>query len=224
MTRLLRKKSRGVIGVESAIVLIAFVIVAGALAFVYMNMGFSTTQQAKAAIGASLLEASSSLEIAGSVTGIGHVSANALNATTVPLKIANGGESVNLDPNSSSIRYFSSVIAYDNIYVDILKTGNFNGTEAALQRAEDDLLISQSPMNGLGWPDKSTAFIWFARNNNDNSIIEAGELAMLTIVWSENERPESLDTIGTEIILPTGATLSVDRRVPSVTNPIVDMG
>ncbi len=224
MSRILRKKSRGVIGVESAIVLIAFVIVAGALAFVYMNMGFSTTQQAKAAIGASLLEASSSLEIAGSVTGIGHVTANSLNATTVPLKIANGGESVNLDPESSSIRYLSSVLSYDNIYVDILKVGNFNGTQAALQEAEDLLIISQSPMNGLGWPDKSTAFIWFARNNNDNSIIEAGELAMLTIVWSENERPESLDSIGTEIILPTGATLSVDRRVPSVTNPIVDMG
>ena len=41
---------RGVIGVESAIVMIAFVIVAAALAFVVLNMGFSTTQRAKTAI------------------------------------------------------------------------------------------------------------------------------------------------------------------------------
>ncbi len=38
---------RGIIGLESAIVLIAFVIVAAALAFVVLNMGFSTTQKAK---------------------------------------------------------------------------------------------------------------------------------------------------------------------------------
>jgi len=37
---------KGVVGIESAIVLIAFVIVAAALAFVVLNMGFSTTQKA----------------------------------------------------------------------------------------------------------------------------------------------------------------------------------
>ncbi|MFZ0183948.1 MAG: archaellin/type IV pilin N-terminal domain-containing protein, partial [Nitrosotalea sp.] len=44
-----RKTRRGVIGIESAIVMIAFVIVAAALAFVVLNMGFSTTQKAKTA-------------------------------------------------------------------------------------------------------------------------------------------------------------------------------
>ncbi|MEO9308549.1 MAG: archaellin/type IV pilin N-terminal domain-containing protein, partial [Nitrososphaera sp.] len=34
-----RKTRRGVIGIESAIVMIAFVIVAAALAFVVLNMG-----------------------------------------------------------------------------------------------------------------------------------------------------------------------------------------
>jgi archaeal flagellin FlaB len=42
-----RHTHRGIIGIESAIVLIAFVIVAAALAFVVLNMGFSTTQKAK---------------------------------------------------------------------------------------------------------------------------------------------------------------------------------
>ena len=55
---------RGVIGIESAIVLIAFVIVAAALAFVVLNMGFSTTQKAKTAIIAAVEEAGSSMEIA----------------------------------------------------------------------------------------------------------------------------------------------------------------
>ncbi len=45
-----RNAHRGIAGIEAAIVLIAFVIVAAALAFVVLNMGFSTTQKAKAAI------------------------------------------------------------------------------------------------------------------------------------------------------------------------------
>ena len=97
---------RGVIGVESAIVMIAFVIVAAALAFVVLNMGFATTQKAKTTIISSLGESSSSLEVSGKVMGIGCTTCNSvnpvLNATGIPLKIVSGGESVNLDPDSTS--------------------------------------------------------------------------------------------------------------------------
>ncbi len=76
---------RGIIGIESAIVLIAFVIVAAALAFVVLNMGFSTTQKAKTAIIAAVEEAGSSLEVAGKITGAADVSANELNSPNIPL-------------------------------------------------------------------------------------------------------------------------------------------
>ena len=39
-----RRKKKGIVGIEAAIVLIAFVIVAAALAFVSLNMGLFTTQ------------------------------------------------------------------------------------------------------------------------------------------------------------------------------------
>ena len=68
-----RHTHRGIIGIESAIVLIAFVIVAAALAFVVLNMGFSTTQKAKTAIIAAVDEAGSSLEVAGKITASGWV-------------------------------------------------------------------------------------------------------------------------------------------------------
>jgi len=38
---------KGIVGIEAAIVLIAFVIVAAALAFVAINMGMYTTQKSK---------------------------------------------------------------------------------------------------------------------------------------------------------------------------------
>src|SRR5579864_9668103 len=111
-----RKTRRGVIGIESAIVMIAFVIVAAALAFVVLNMGFSTTQKAKTAISSSVTESSSALEIAGKVTGFGDVAKAQLNATMIPLKVAGGGDAVSLDPTLTDIKYYSNTVRYDNIY------------------------------------------------------------------------------------------------------------
>src|SRR5512135_2484358 len=111
-----RKTRRGVIGIESAIVMIAFVIVAAALAFVVLNMGFSTTQKAKTAISSSVSESSSALEIAGKVTGVGNVAGGVLNATVIPLKVAGGGDSVSLNPTLTDIKYYSNTVRYDNVY------------------------------------------------------------------------------------------------------------
>lgn len=224
MSSILHRKSRGITGVEAAIILIAFVIVATGFAFMVLNMGFTVTQEARTTIGDSLDEAASTMEVAGNILGVGHVTANALNATTIPIKIATGATSANLDPEAVSVRFVSADIAYDNVYEGIIFTQEFNGTKAAMEQAAVLNIISQDPTAGLGWPDKTTAFIWFSQNINNNKILELGELAMLTIVWDETERPQSLDNIVAEVILPTGPTLSVDRDVPSITNEIVLLG
>jgi flagellin FlaB len=126
---------RGIIGVESAIVMIAFVIVAAALAFVVLNMGFSTTQRAKTAIISSLEESSSALEIAGKITGVGDIDVALLNVTAVPLKIASGGSSINLDLRLTAVRYLTNSVEYDNIYNGTLTTGNYINLTEALQAA-----------------------------------------------------------------------------------------
>ena len=106
---------RGVIGIESAIVLIAFVIVAAALAFVVLNMGFAVTQKAKTSIIASLGEASSSLAISGKITAVANVTDGVLNATIIPIKVTSGGDSVNLDNATVPLKYIISTVEYDNI-------------------------------------------------------------------------------------------------------------
>ena len=92
-----RHTHRGVIGIESAIVLIAFVIVAAALAFVVLNMGFATTQKAKTSIIASLQEAGSSLQISGKVVGYSAAGATSLDAIVIPVKLTSGGDPESLD-------------------------------------------------------------------------------------------------------------------------------
>jgi flagellin FlaB len=230
-----RRSHRGVIGVESAIVMIAFVIVAAALAFVVLNMGFSTTQKAKTTITSGLSEASSSLEVAGKVFGSGDITTNKLKMFAVPIKVVSGGESVDLSGTTTSVKYLSNSITYDNIYLGTLtdtaddNNGDGNGQWNTLSAATDDAVtkyspaLSSNPITGAA-PTKTKAFIYWTVNANNNNILDQGEHAVLAIAYQVDERPTSLDKVHAEILVPTGAALTVERQVPSVTTAFVDMG
>jgi len=235
-----RHAHRGIIGVESAIVMIAFVIVAAALAFVVLNMGFATTQKAKTAVIASLDESSSSLEIGGKITGVAHVTTGVLNVTNTPLKIASGGSSVNLDPTLVAISYISNSIQYDNIYAGILSVGTYINVTYALSAADGHVggsapsiesFVNANTANGTGsYPgssgnaDTTSAIIYFSVNRNDNFILDQGEHATLTVQHKTDERPATLDNIRMEIQLATGAPLTIERHVPNLTNLVADLG
>ena len=63
------KIRRGLTGLETAIILVAFVITSSAFAFVVMNMGFMTAEQAQSVISGSMDEASSSLQLDSDIIG-----------------------------------------------------------------------------------------------------------------------------------------------------------
>ncbi|MEM3064094.1 MAG: archaellin/type IV pilin N-terminal domain-containing protein [Candidatus Nitrosotenuis sp.] len=220
-----RRSHRGVIGVESAIVMIAFVIVAAALAFVVLNMGFSTTQRAKTAIVSSLDEASSALEIAGKVIAIGDVSPTGyLNVTAIPIKIASGGSSVNLGNTTMAVKYFTGTKEYDNIMTGVLSTGSYSNLTQAMQAAAQAGHINVNPVTSNTAADATAAVVYFAVNRNNNSILDQGEHAIVAIVHKGTERPQALDTIKAEVIVPTGSPLTIERLVPNITNLVVDLG
>ncbi len=226
-----RRTRRGVIGIESAIVMIAFVIVAAALAFVVLNMGFSTTQKAKTAISSSVTESSSALEIAGKVTGFGDVSSAVLNATVIPLKVAGGGDSVSLDPALTDVKYYSNTVRYDNIYGAGCDLGNMtapiiNATHAASVAVTNGCITaSPLPSEGTGvFPHVTKGIIYWDVNINQNNILDVGEHANLLIMYAQADRPSQLDDIKAEIIVPTGSALTVERQVPAITTQNVDLG
>ena len=222
-----RHAHRGIIGIESAIVLIAFVIVAAALAFVVLNMGFSTTQKAKTAIIAAYEEAGSSLEVAGKITAAGDVTNDVLNATTIPIKIVSGGASANMDGNFTSIKVITSDIEYDNVYTyGPLFIGTFaNATEAWDEaEARNWICAGCNPYRGTSNPVETVAIFYFTVNRNNNTIMDIGEHAQLSVAFALNDRPQSLDYVAFEISTPKGAPMTVDRTVPNITNKIVDLG
>lgn len=68
-TGVLSVKRRGLTGLETAIILVAFVITSSAFAFVVMNMGFMSAEQAQSVIGGSMEEASSALQLDSDIIG-----------------------------------------------------------------------------------------------------------------------------------------------------------
>jgi flagellin FlaB len=229
-----RQSHRGVIGVESAIVMIAFVIVAAALAFVVLNMGFSTTQKAKTTIASSLGEASSALEIAGKVTASGNTTSAILEVVGIPIKVASGGESVNLAPGTAAVKYLSNTVTYDNIYAGTLTADadgddDVSGEWASLELATDDaadgdLYINEDPFDATGIPTSTKAFIYWTQNSNNNDILDQGEHAVLAIAYKVGDRPSALDKIRAEVLVPTGSALTIERQVPLVSNQVVNLG
>ena len=223
-------KRRGVSGLEATILVIVIVIVAAALAFVVLNMGFSTTQKAKTTIASGLGQVSSGLEVSGAVFGYG--SSSQLRVLAIPIKVVAGGESVNLGTTTASIKYISNSVTYDNIYNGALYTGSqdtdgsADGQWSSLSGAATDAttqsFISANPTSGN--PASTKAWIYWTVNRNTNTILDEGEHAVIAVGYYANERPSALDKLRVEVVVPTGAPLTVERQVPSITTTYVDLG
>src|SRR5574338_1276245 len=226
------KNPRGVSGLEASVIVIVLVIIAAALAFVVLNLGFSTTQKAKTTIVSGLSQVSSGLEVSGQVFGLGDTTNNKLMVEAIPIKVASGGESVNLDPATTTVKYLSNSKTYDNIYAGTLEadadgsqdtSGEWASLSAAVTDATTKTWFDSNPISGAG-PSSTKAFIYWTVNSNSNAILDSGEHAVLAIGFSAADRPSALDKLHTEIIVPTGAALTVERQVPSITTSYVDLG
>jgi len=219
-----RPTHRGVIGIEAAIVLIAFVIVAAALAFVVLNKGLEASQKAKTTMGYGLTESSSMMKVSGRVFGSGHVVPARLNVTAIPIKIVAGGNSLNLAETNMVVKYLSNTIEFSDIYRGTINPGVQNSLQSATFAAKLFTYIDQDPYVDNAHPSQTSAFIYWASNSNNNDILDNDEHAFLVIVFAENDRPAPLDKMLVEIIVTRGATLAVERNVPEITSEDIDLG
>ena len=259
-----RKSRRGILGIESAIVMIAFVVVAAALAFVVLNAGFGTTQKSKTTISEGLQSATGAIEVAGLVTGqkvtftldvnndddnSNDTSVTALEFYSIPIKLASGANAVNLQKELTAVRYFSNTIKYDNIYKGVVfnnssgSNGSFSSVTDAITAANSGGICNYTPEStdpdnpAPSKAEETCAFLWFSNIIGEkNQILDAGEVAVLTIIFKaeetddadnvidSHERPQQGDFIRAEIVPPGASILTVERSVPVLTTTVVNMG
>jgi flagellin FlaB len=103
--RKLHKREEGITGLETAIILIAFVIVASVFAFVVLSTGLFSSERGKEVVFAGLDKARGNLEIRGAVTVIDtDASGTITNADEIIFNLANaaGGSPVLVDPAATT--------------------------------------------------------------------------------------------------------------------------
>ena len=108
----LRRDQRGITGIETAIVLIAFVVVAAVFAFTIMSSGVLATEETKKSVLGGLQDVSSALVLRGSVIGLATTTAVQTLTFQVTAPLRTDG-SVSLSSSDTVITYIDSQQAAD---------------------------------------------------------------------------------------------------------------
>ncbi|MCL5319207.1 MAG: hypothetical protein M1503_13260 [Thaumarchaeota archaeon] len=107
---------KGMTGLETAIILIAFIIVASAFAFTVLNLGFQSSQKAGQVIQRGTEEASSAFELDGAVIAYKNVTGNYVGNVTFVIKLSAGRQAIDLSTSKLTVAYWSTSKYVANAY------------------------------------------------------------------------------------------------------------
>jgi flagellin FlaB len=180
----------GFTGLEAAIVLIAFVVVAAIFSFTVLQLGFLSTQDTQSAIHQGIQQSGSSCTVMGTVYGVS-TTPNRVDFILVPVGLTAGGEPV--DATTISIRYVSA-----------------HHIESLMQ---NDPLIKAYPARGR-WSVQETL------NDDGDALLEAGEQFVINVSPQSltGQKPNGAFTI--EIKPAERAPLRVARTIPGTIDKI----
>lgn len=210
------------------VALVSFLIIAISLAATVMSSGFTSSDVTKDVLENEVRKTSEGLQIIGKISGFANVSDDKIYATATPITIASGG-SFNVKPENFKLSYKliktdSYTITQDNIYVGTIKDGSFNSIKDAAIQAKKLGLIQVNPYLDSEKPDSTNAFIYWIINLNSNDRIETGELAVLAIIYGENDKPSTDEYLLIQGKTDDGEVLKIERMIPHISNEVVDMG
>lgn len=101
-TRNRRRDERGITGLETAIILIAFVVVASVFAYTVLSAGIFSSQKGQEAVYSGLEEARASMAPKGSMYAYGNTTSGNVTGVSFTLTNALEGQSIDLTPNDGS--------------------------------------------------------------------------------------------------------------------------
>ena len=196
-------KRSGMTGLETAIILVAFVITAAAFAFVVLNMGFLTAEKAQSVISSGMSEASSALltdsGVIGQFTSTGGDQADVdLAKLTFYLKLSQGHEPVDLD-DSKLVATYTNARTHANLYAS-------NGTIMTITGVNDD----GDSLCETG--EKFKVVIDFSQLTNST---------MDPDVTLDNAYAHPYEEFRIELRPSAGAVLSIERQLPAVYSAVM---
>jgi flagellin FlaB len=128
----------GITGLETAIILIAFVVVASVFAFVVLSTGLFSSERSKESVYAGIRKTRGTMEISSTIVGRANAGLTQVDSLELDLVLAAAGDSVNLDPaattNRTVMTYIdSTTVVNDVAYVPTVLVGD---TDNLLEQGE----------------------------------------------------------------------------------------
>jgi flagellin FlaB len=229
--KIVHRDERGITGLETAIILIAFVVVASVFAYTVLSAGIFSSQKGQEAIYAGLEETRASMSLRGSVLGY---SGN--------LTAGNGGN------KTLAAVSFTLTNTLEGQAIDLTApyTNSGNATAPTLATSgSTNVCIATFVDDSQYVTDTAWTLAWVGKNDGD-SLLESEEKAVVT-VWLFNNTsgsntafdigsgssdpwidsvaniPQVYDTFTIEVRPETGAALTIERTLPARLDPIMDL-
>jgi flagellin FlaB len=214
--RSLLKNRKGLTGIETAIIVIAFVIAASVFAFAVLNMGLLTTSKAQEAIVSGVGQAQSSMKITSVYAYADGTGASAKVKGLALLVQISGTQSVDFTASKIAISYKNDRISIADVY----DSDHFlNSTEFANDTYKGDL---RTLVNSTINPNKCT--IVEVQGDQDN-LLEAGEIYAVFLnlekIDSTNAPLSVYETFTTELIPGHGSKLTFTGSMPASLLPVM---
>lgn len=136
----LHQGQRGMTGLETAIILIAFVTVASVLAYSVLSAGIFSAERGKATVYQGIASAQATMSIQGSVLGL---SPNGTKLEQVQFSVALMLEDEKVDMNSVVINYFDEEVHSENVtWSSVISGGSTERGAANLLEADEQHMVT----------------------------------------------------------------------------------
>jgi flagellin FlaB len=219
-------EQRGITGLETAIILIAFVVVASVFAFTVLSTGVFSSERAKETIFAGLQQTTSTLRPSGSVIAFkGFVgSTEAIFKFSLVIESMDGASPIDLTPPytadgsgtdpDSSVTTNMTTITYINdnqILLDVPWSIDFLGDGSI-----DNMLDSGEKAEIQVWLLNRTTATAVTANSSVNYMASGGLTSSGTLLTPN-------DTFTLEVQPPDGAVSTVRRTLPSALDSVINL-
>ena len=192
--RKMRKNEDAFTGLEAAIVLIAFVVVAAVFSYVVLGAGFFTTQKSQQVVHSGVTQAASNIVVKGEVYGIKTSGADTISYIRFDTGLAAGG--IPIDMNRTTLVWSTEA-----------------GTVYTLTKDNTGPTLPNSTMPGAGhWS------ISDRRPNLGDDVLQSDSL--FTVYVAPTDVLDPREKFNLEIKPEAGASLGIERTIPASLNNV----
>lgn len=197
----INRDQRGITGLETAIILIAFVVVASVFAYTVLSAGIFSAEKGKEAIHSGLETARGSMQLVGPVVAKDTDSDNDVDQIIITVANALNGEPIDLSTTTDSDN--DGLLSDEATKNHVMIISYLSKT----QRIDD-----------IAWTKTQIG------KGDDDNLLEPGEKMEITVALTAvSPVLDAYDEFTIEIKPDKGSTLTITRTVPAVVDDVMDL-